>query len=78
MCATNRISPWWCGAGLLAMVLVCGGVVVGQTSRNFDNLIKRPYDFPLVICDIHDRAPAGGIRAGPQHLSEKYLLLVYI
>jgi hypothetical protein len=32
--AADRASPWWYGAGLLAMVLVCGGVLPVRPAAN--------------------------------------------
>jgi hypothetical protein len=34
MRAADRASPWWYGAGLLAMVLVCGGVLLVRPAAN--------------------------------------------
>jgi hypothetical protein len=34
MRAADRASPWWYGAGLLAMVLVCGGVLPVRPAAN--------------------------------------------
>jgi hypothetical protein len=32
--AADRASPWWYGAGLLAMVVVCGGVLPVRPAAN--------------------------------------------
>jgi hypothetical protein len=32
--AADRASPWWYGAGLLAMVMVCGGVLPVRPAAN--------------------------------------------
>jgi hypothetical protein len=34
MRAADRASPWWYGAGLLAMVLVCSGVSPVRPAAN--------------------------------------------
>jgi hypothetical protein len=34
MRAADRASPWWYGAGLLAIALVCGGVLLVRPAAN--------------------------------------------